>query len=129
MKAVNSTLKLHIYLILVASLISWSAFAVVALKMQPPLDEASWLGIVFLYISLFVSLTTTLSLLVLLIRKFVSKESIGDFNVAIRQGGLLAVLATAALALQSLHILNWLSGILLISVIVLIEFYFSSTST
>ncbi|MBU2524750.1 hypothetical protein KKG71_06180 [Patescibacteria group bacterium] len=126
MRLAKSVCRVYLTALVVAACVSWSAFCLVLSKLDPPLEGASKLGLVLFFISLFFALVASLSLLVYSVRKYVTLQKENALNISIRQGILLSILATSILFFQHLRILNWWSGILLISTIILIEFYFSS---
>jgi hypothetical protein len=107
-----------------AGVISWVGWIVVIQKLNP--FESVGLALGTFYISLFFALTCTFTVLGFYFRVWLNKNEIyyHHIQIAFRQGILLTAIALGCLTFQMLGVLTWWSGLLLISAITLIEFYF-----
>ncbi len=116
----------HRYLAIIgaAGLLSWVAWVVVVFKLDP--KEATGLALGLFFLSLFVALICTFTIVGFYFRVWLNKNEIyyNHINISFRQGVLLTVLAVGSLALQLLSVLTWWSGLLFIAAITLVEFYF-----
>lgn len=112
--------------IAIATLFGWASFAVVLFKLSP--FTSTTLALSLFYASLFIALSGTFSLLIHLLRAGLSRGQAGpvQINTAVRQGTLLSLMVCVATAFQRLRVLTWWDGILLLAIVLLIEFYFSS---
>jgi len=116
------------YLMLVASagMLAWLAFVTVILKFNP--YESTSIALAFFYLSLFIALSCTFTLIGYFFRLWLYKNEIFyiHINVSLRQGIILSLIAIGCLVLLMLKVLTWWSGGLLITAAVLLEFYFAS---
>lgn len=116
----------HRYLAFIATagVLSWIAWIVVLLKLNPFESTALALGLFFL--SLFLALMSTFTVVGFYFRVWLNKNEIyyDHINIAFRQGLLLTVIAIGCLAFQLMRVLTWWSGLLFIAAVTLIEFYF-----
>ena len=115
----------YIGIITTAGVISWIAWILVITKMSP--YESMGPSLTFFFVTLFIALTTTLTAIGFYFRLWVFKNEIfyKHINVSLRQGVFLSLIAVFSLVFQMIRVLTWWSGILLIAVAVLLEFYFS----
>ncbi|MDO8240706.1 MAG: hypothetical protein Q7T51_01870 [Candidatus Moranbacteria bacterium] len=120
------TLKSYIWGIRLVTLLSVVAFVFVVKFVDP--DATGVAGKLLFYCSLFFALSGLFNLLLLwLRRKNVDMENaFSNVGLSFRQGMLLALFAIGLLILQSLRLLVWWDGLLLLAGIFLIEFYFVS---
>ena len=111
-----------------AGLISWVAFYFVLNKLDP--YEAPGMGLGLFYLSLFVALVCTFSVIGFYFRKWLNRDEVYEnhINIAFRQGVLLTAVVLGALTFQLLRVLTWWTGLILIFVVVLLEIYFMSIS-
>lgn len=124
--------------LIMVSIISWTSFFVVLLRLEPCRTysvnfcaDPSTLGILLFFLSLFFALTTLFTLIGYLARIHFYKGEmyINQFNIALRQGILLAICSEAAMGLLALDILRWWTALLLFVLILLMEFYFLSSQS
>lgn len=120
------TIKAYTWGIRFITILSLVAFVFVVKFIDPLLTGA--IGKALFYLSLFFVLSGIFNLFLLrLRRKSVDNENAAaNIGLSFRQGILLACLAVGLLILQSLRMLVWWDGLLLLAGIFLIEFYFVS---
>ncbi len=116
----------YISIIGVAGLFAWLAWVLVITKLSP--YENMGLGLAFFYITFLIALSSTFTVIGFYFRLWFFKNEIfyKHINISLRQGVFLSLIAMFSLIFQMLRVLNWGSGILLIFVFVLLEFYFAS---
>ena len=116
----------HKYLLFIgiAGIISWVAFGLVVNKLDP--FESTGLALALFFVSLFFALTCSFTVIGFYFRLWLNKNEIyyNHINVSLRQAVWLSLIALGCLVLQLLGVLNWWSGLLMIGVIVMFEFYF-----
>jgi len=113
---------MYLFAILLASIVGWTGWFTVLYRVNP---FGKSISLVLFYISLFFALAGTFTLIGFYIRVFISKNEIyfENINVSLRQGILLSICTIAALVFQSFRVLTWLTGILLVSILILFEIY------
>jgi hypothetical protein len=106
--------------------VCWITFTVV-LNMIDPLTT-NWVGFLLFYISLFLSLMGTISIVGFLIRFACLKHELAfrAVKAAFRQSFLFAFLIVAVLFLSSRDLLTWLNLFLLVASLSLIEYFLIS---
>ncbi|MDD3861927.1 MAG: hypothetical protein PHP74_03515 [Candidatus Gracilibacteria bacterium] len=116
----------YISIIALAGLLAWIGWAVVINKLTP--YENMGISLSFFYITLFIALSCTFTVIGFYFRVWLFKNEIfyKHINVALRQGIFLGLIAVFSLVFQMMKVLTWWSGFLLVAVFVLLEFYFSS---
>lgn len=116
----------YVSIIIVAGILSWIAWFVVLYKLSP--YNYTEVALLLFFMSLFVALACTFSILVYLLRlKFLETEFFNRLlNISLRQGILLSLIAILTLVFQLIRVLNWWTGFLLIITIVILEYYFSA---
>lgn len=109
----------------VAGIVSWIAWVVVINKLDPLQSPGLALGLFSL--SLFFALTCTFTVLGFYFRMWLNKNEVfyNHIHIAFRQGLLLTVISLGCLMFLLLDVLTWWSGLLLIGVVTLVEFYFA----
>ncbi len=120
------THKRYVGIIALTALSSWAGWLLVVNKLSP-FDNME-LALILFFITLFIALACTFTVIGFYFRLWLFKNEIfyKHINVALRQGIFLAIIAVFALVFQMLMVLNWWSGLLLITIAVLLEFYFSA---
>ena len=106
---------------LFATVLCWTAWVFVILNVDP--FQTNSLGFVFFYISLFLALLGTISVLAFFIYKLFGSKDWPMFKYvqsSFRQSVLFAVFIVLFLFLQGKGLLNFLNSILLLTVFVLI---------
>lgn len=114
----------YLFGILITAIFGWASWGVVINKLSPYLSPAP--ALFFFYASLFIALTATFALFGFYLRVWLNKHEVYSqhINIALRQGGLLAIIMCVGLGFQRLRVLTWWDGLLLVLVMVLVEFYF-----
>ncbi len=122
------TLKSYIWGLRFINLISLSALALVVYYIDP--EKSGLAGVIIFYTVLFFVLSGIFNLLLVGVRKMTlgREAAYADLSLSFRQGILLAILAIGLLILQSLGMLVWWDGLLVVAGIFLIELYFLSKS-
>ncbi len=116
----------YIGIIAACGLIAWLAWSLVIAKLSP--YESMGLSLTLFFITLFIALSATFTSLGFYFRVWLFKNEIfyKHINVSLRQGVFLSLIAVFCLVFQMMRLLNWWSGFLLVSIAVLMEFYFSA---
>jgi hypothetical protein len=117
------TLRQYITWIALGTLLAWGAFVLVVLYLNP--ETAGVLGFTFFYLSLFLGVAGSLTLLGFVWRYIRHRDDLlfRHVTISFRQGVLLGVLVTGALFLQSQKLLTWWNLILLVVGITLLELF------
>lgn len=129
------TYKKYLFIIALVAFTGWLSFVLVVLKLDPctaPGEiticySVSSLALIAFFLSLFFALTATFSSLGFGMRLWLHRDEIylDHLNISFRQGLLLTFCVLGALGLLILNTLTWWSGMLLIAIILLLEFYFT----
>lgn len=109
-----------------SGLLAWLGFLLIVFKLSPFVSSGVSLSLFF--VTLFVALSSSLTVLGFYFRVWLFKNEIfyQHINIALRQGIVLSLIVIFSLVFQMLRVLNWWSGILLITAALLLEFYFAS---
>jgi hypothetical protein len=120
------TLRSYIWSLRVFTAVSILALNLIIFYVDP--TAAGIFGKVLFYVSLFFVLSGIFNLFFLrLRRKMIYEDKEGDnIGLSFRQGALLALLFVGLLILQSLRILVWWDGLILVAGAFLLELYFLS---
>lgn len=120
------TYKKYISTIGMSGVLGWIAWIVVVSKLSP--YDSMMVALPLFFITFFIALTCTFAVAGFYFRIWLFKNEIFYHHVlvSLRQGILLSMIAVLCLIFQMLRVLSWWSGILLVVVAVLLEFYFSS---
>jgi hypothetical protein len=123
------SLRSYLFLMLLASLLSWGAWLLVLFFIDPL--EAGLIGLTIFYLSLFFAAAGTLSIIGFYVRRFLLQRQIVFRSVvnAFRQGILFAILIVGALYLQSLELLTWWNLVLFVLALTVLEVFFISHQT
>lgn len=114
-----------LFLIILATLISWSAWLLVVLKLDP--FSNTGLAVSLFFISSILSFSGVFTLILFLLKKW----RVGDhiyvkhIVISLRQGLLLSFCTCLCLALLMLGLLRIWNGLLLVAFMMLLEFYLS----
>lgn len=116
----------YIAIIAISALLAWVAWFLVLVKLSP--FESTGLALAFFFMTLFIALSGTFTALGFYFRLWLFKNEIfyKHINVSLRQGVFLSLIAVFCLVFQLMRVLSWWSGLLLVSIAVLLEFYFSA---
>lgn len=117
------TLRQYLTWMAVGTMVSWGAFLLVLSFLHP--DIAGALGFLFFYLSLFLSITGTLTLLGFAWRYLRHREEVlfRHVSISFRQGALLAFMVVAALFLQTKGLFTWYNIGLLVLGLTLLEYF------
>lgn len=115
------TLKKYLAVMVLATAVCWTIFLFVASVINP--DSTNGIGFFLFYLSLFMALSGTGSLIGFLIRFVALKRDLAfhAVRIAFRQSFLFALFVISTLILLSQDLLNLLNLIMLIIVFVIIE--------
>lgn len=119
------TLKSYLFLMSVGTLMCWIAWLFVIFNIAPA--DAGPGGLIFFYVSLFLSILGTFSVLGFLIRKAILKDEEVVFRHVkhtFRQSILIGILTILALVLLSQGLLYWWNAAILIAFFFFIESIF-----
>lgn len=116
------TLRRYIVLMAFGTILTWSAWGLVLSQFDPA--SAGWLGFSMFYVSLYLALVGTFSLLGLTVRRIIYSAELPYRQVAIafRQSFSFAFLVVAALFLQSRDLLTWWNVLFLVVALTFLEF-------
>ncbi|MEK9132767.1 MAG: hypothetical protein AAB606_03625 [Patescibacteria group bacterium] len=127
--------KRYLLIIGLVAVVGWVSFSLVIWKLDPCTapgevticHSVSSLALILFFLSAFFALTATFTLLGFGLRLWLHRYEIylDHFNISLRQGIMLTLCALAVFGFLLLNALTWWSGLLLISIIVLLELYFT----
>lgn len=108
----------------VAGVLCWSAFAMVVFSVNP--FKADIISISTFFISLFFAVASTLTIFIMILRKRQDKETSPTslLGSSFRYAAMASLILVSLLILQTLRILNWWDGALVVITILLIELFF-----
>lgn len=120
------TLKVYLTIMILATLICWSAFAFILWTVSP--DITNWLGFTLFYLSFFLSLAGTAAIIGFLARfvGFKRKLIFRSVKDAFRQSFLFSFLIIAILFLLSKDLFSWANVFFLIVGLSVLEFFLIS---
>lgn len=115
------TLKKYLILTAIATAVCWTIFLFVASVVNPELTN--WLGFFLFYLSLFMAISGTASLVGFLIRFVALRHELAFYavKVAYRQSFLFSLFIIAILILLSQSLFTWLNLLMLVAVFVIAE--------
>lgn len=116
----------YIAIIAGSGLLAWMGWLLVVFKLSP--YQTLGLSLSFFYVTMFIALSATFAVLGFYFRVWLFKNEIfyRHINVALRQGIFLSLITVFCLIFQMMKVLSWWSGLLLVIIAVLLEFYFSA---
>jgi hypothetical protein len=116
----------YIAIIAGSGLLAWIGWLLVLFKLSP--YQTLGLSLAFFYVTMFIALSATFAVVGFYFRVWLFKNEIfyRHINVALRQGIFLSLIAVFCLIFQMMRVLSWWSGLLLVVISVLLEFYFSA---
>ncbi|MFH1867194.1 MAG: hypothetical protein ABIJ81_03905 [Patescibacteria group bacterium] len=120
------TLKQYLLLMFLGTLGAWAAWLTVIFYLTP--ESSGTLGLIFFYLSLFVAVVGTTTLIGFTFRYWLHKDEVvfRQVSISFRQGVLLGIVVILALILQAQRLLTWWNlGILLLA-LTIVEFFFLS---
>ena len=115
------TLKKYLMVTALATAVCWTVFLFVSSVINP--ESTSWLGFLLFYLSLFMSVSGTASLIGFLIRFVALKHELAFYavRIAYRQSFMFALFIIAILILLSQSLFTWLNLFMLVAVFVIAE--------
>lgn len=116
----------YISIIGISGLLAWIGWILIVIKLSP--YESMGLSFSLFFITLFIALTSTFTVFGFYFRVWLFKNEIfyQHINISLRQGLFLSFIAILCLLFQLMKVLSWWSGLLLVIIAVLLEFYFSA---
>ena len=120
------TLRTYLIIMIVMTLLCWSAWFIVLFTVNPSLTN--WIGLTLFYSSLFLSIVGTATIIGFLIRFVVLKQKLAWRVVkeAFRQSFLFALLIVVSLILLSHNLFTWLNLLFLVIGLTILEFFMLS---
>jgi hypothetical protein len=117
------TLRQYLIWMGLGTLVAWGAFIAVLNYLNP--EVAGMTGFLFFYLSIFLSVTGTLTLLGFAWRYWRHREEVlfRHISISFRQGVFLAIMVVGALFLEANKFLTWWNLGLLIVGLTLLEFF------
>lgn len=114
-----------LYIIGIASIISWLSWILVISNLDP--YESTAMSLSLFFISLTLSLVGTFTIILFFLKKIRTQHelSVKHVMISLRQGILLSVTTIICLALLMLGLLRIWNGLLIVIIITLLEFYLS----
>ncbi|HCW32836.1 MAG: hypothetical protein UT55_C0093G0009 [Candidatus Peregrinibacteria bacterium GW2011_GWE2_39_6] len=105
----------------IVSFLGWMAWVIVIFKLDP-FESTGWILVLF-FLSLFLALIGSFTLLGFGLRCWLGKEEVSYYHltVALRQGILLSLCTLLCVGFLMLGILKWWNGFLLLIIAVLVE--------
>jgi len=122
------TLKVYLTLMVITTLICWTAFAFVLWTVNP--EQTNWSGFLLFYLSLFLAITGSATIVGFLIRFRSLKRELAFrlVKTAFRQSFIFAFLIVSTLFLLSRDLFTWLNLALLVVGLSVLEFFMISYS-
>jgi hypothetical protein len=110
----------------ISAVFCWVIWVLVLYLIDP--TATGILGFTFFYLSLFLAMTSSLSVLGLLFRIKFSKEEVifKIVTISFRQAMMLSFLVIGSLFLKSKNLLTWWNIVFLILALIILEFFFIS---
>jgi hypothetical protein len=120
------SLKQYLIIMIIATLICWGALAMVIFNVDPETTGLAGFGL--FYVSLFLALTGTISLIGLLIRRAIDRQQliVRQVGLAFRQAISFAFLIVILVYLQSQRLLTWWNLLILMVALTVLEFFLIS---
>lgn len=120
------SLKKYLIFMTTATFICWLAWLIVVFYVNP--QEAGFLGFTMFYVSLFLALTGTFSLVGFFGRVWFTREAVifRHLGISTRHAVWFALLLVCALLLQGSGFLRWWNIFFLVLLFTLLEFFFLS---
>lgn len=117
------SLKSYLAILIVTASLCWGGLWYVINSVNP--DLTNWIGFLLFYVSLFLAISVTASLLGFIVRFLALRKELVTCSVraAFRQSFLFASLIVVALLLLASDLFNWLSVVLLIIGLSILEYF------
>lgn len=109
------------------ALFGWGGFFLVVTQLDPQ-EFVSRMPFIAFYLTLFVAVTATASIISFYVRVFISRNRIyyNNLNISIREGFFAAILICMFLGLQYYRVLSWWDAVLLVAAMILLEIFLLS---
>jgi predicted MFS family arabinose efflux permease len=123
------SLKRYLIIMSLSTLLLWLAWGLVIIFIDPV--TGGIMGVSLFYISLFLALTGSFSVIGFFVRsRFAKKEEVlfNQVGVSLRHAILFSVLITGSLLLQSNRLLTWWNALIFIVILIVIESLFMMRS-
>jgi len=116
----------YISYIALSGIVGWMAWLLVVFKLTP--YESMGVALSFFFLTLLLALSCSFTVFGFYFRVWLFKNEIfyKHINIALRQGIFLGLITVFCLVFQMMKVLTWWSGLLLVVIAVLLEFYFSA---
>ena len=113
----------YLAIIGIAALFSWTGFATVMIKLNP--FESPGIALALFFVTLFIALMCTFSVFGFYFRVLLNSGDVSShhMNVSFRQGLLLSFITCISFVFQLMGVMSWWTGIILIFILLIIEFY------
>ena len=123
------TTKRYLFISTIITAVAWILWGMVVRFIDP--NTGSKLALFLFYISLLIALSSSFTIIGYLIRKLTTSDEITRerLNIAWRQGILFSILIVISLMLKAANQLNWLTVIVTILILSLVEFFFLSLAS
>jgi len=120
------TLKSYLILMTISTFFCWLAWGMVLFFIDP--TQAGFIGLLFFYLSLFLALTGTISLIGFFLRTLILKNEIVFRHVIIsfRQAVFFSMVIVGSLFLESKDLFTWWNITFLVLFLTVLEFFFIS---
>lgn len=120
------TQKNYLIIIAIIATIGWSSWVLVINKLSP--FSTPGISLSLFYSSLLIALIGSISLMMYYLKISLDKAKgrAETLNISLRQGTLLSIMIIVGILFQRLKVLTWWDGLLLLAIILMIEFYFTS---
>lgn len=116
------TLRQYLLMMSIGTIICWLIWVLVVSNIDPV--ETGLVGSIFFYVSLFLALIGTFSVIGFLIRKKIIKDEVVVFHHVrhtFRQGLLISLLILIALMMLQFKLLTWWTGVLIVLLFLVLE--------
>lgn len=112
-------------MISLATIVSWAAWALVILKLDP--YESVDLALSLFFITSVLALSGTFTIILFFLKKWRAEDNVylKHLIISLRQGVLLSACTNICLVLLMLGLLRIWNGLIIVTVMTLLEFYFS----
>lgn len=117
------TLKKYLIIMAVATILSWSLFLFVTSMVNP--ETTNWLGFVLFYLTIFVSLSGTASLLGFMVRFNLMRKELAfqSVRIAFRQSFFFSLFIVLLLLIMSQNLFSWFNLLLLLFIFAILELF------
>lgn len=129
------TYRRYFFIIAGVAFVGWTSFILVITRLSPCTGpgitslcySTSTLALILFFLSAFFAFTASFTLLGFALRFWLHRYEmyLDHLTTSLRQGMLLGFVALGELGLLLLGALTWWSGLLLVMIIILLEFYFT----